>query len=170
MATRSSETASDSAQRAQTGAAGVGRAVPFAIRRYARGDERAVIELWRDCGLTRSWNDPAKDVARKLDADPQGFLVGEEDGRIVACAMFGYDGHRGSVNYLAVAPRCRGRGYGRALMQEVERSLRAAGCPKINLLVRVGNEQALGFYARLGFARDDAIALGSRLEVDGPGP
>jgi ribosomal protein S18 acetylase RimI-like enzyme len=80
--------------------------------------------------------------------------------------MAGYDGHRGWVNYLAVARSHRGRGLGRTLMAEVERLLGAAGCPKVNLQVRGTNEEALGFYERLGYKRDDALSLGRRLEHD----
>ncbi|MFP3617399.1 GNAT family N-acetyltransferase, partial [Paraburkholderia sp. SIMBA_050] len=78
-------------------------------------DESAVVALWQACGLTRPWNDPHRDIARKLTEQPELFLVGEADGRLVASAMIGFDGHRGWVYYLAVAPACQGRGYGRML-------------------------------------------------------
>jgi len=43
------------------------------------------------------------------------------------------------------------------------------GCPKINLLVRVGNEQELSrFYAGLGYRLDEVVCYGKRLEVDEP--
>src|SRR6187402_64811 len=108
-------------------------------------DEDAVIRLWSECGLIRPWNDPRKDIARKLTVQPDLFLVGEENAAIVAAAMFGFDGHRGWVNYLAVSPAMRGRGFGRELMARGEELLMAAGCPKLSLQVRDGNEAALGF-------------------------
>jgi ribosomal protein S18 acetylase RimI-like enzyme len=80
------------------------------LRPYAAPDETSVIALWNECGLTRPWNDPVKDIARKLTVQPELFLVGESDGDIVATAMFGFDGTRGWVHYLAVAPRRHGRG------------------------------------------------------------
>ena len=138
------------------------------VRAYAHpADEAAVISLWQRCGLTRPWNDPSKDIRRKLAVQPELFLVGELDGAIVATAMAGYDGHRGWVNYLAVEPGLQGRGHGRAMMDAAERGLRAAGCPKINVQVRNGNAAALAFYARIGFAADEAVSLGKRLEPDG---
>jgi ribosomal protein S18 acetylase RimI-like enzyme len=85
---------------------------------------------------------------------------------IVGSVMAGYEGHRGWINYLAVLPECRRRGVGRALMAEAERLLRAAGCPKINLQVRAGNAEVLGFYRAIGFAVDEVVSLGKRLEVD----
>jgi ribosomal protein S18 acetylase RimI-like enzyme len=140
------------------------------IRPYDPRDEEAVLALWQACGLTRPWNDPLKDIARKLRVGPGLFLVGEAAGVVVATVMAGYEGHRGWVNYLAVAPGDRKRGLGRAIMAEAERLLREAGCPKINLQVRAGNAEAIAFYRSIGFAVDDVISMGKRLEHDGPGP
>ncbi len=136
------------------------------IRPFERADEAAVVALWEECRLTRSWNDPRKDIARKLAVQPELFLVGVADGAIVASAMAGYEGHRGWMNYLAVAPRFRGRGLGRLLVEHVERLLLERGCPKVNLLVRASNPEAVAFYRRLGYAQDESISLGKRLIVD----
>lgn len=136
------------------------------IRPYRPADEPAVIRLWSECGLTRPWNDPRKDIARKLTVQPELFLVGEIEGKVVATAMAGYDGHRGWVNYLAVSGRCRRRGLGRQLMQHIEAQLEAMGCPKLNMQVRTGNDAAIAFYERLGYAQDNAVALGKRLIAD----
>lgn len=145
------------------------------IRPFRLTDQPAVIALWRDCGLLRPWNDPGKDIARKLLVQPELFLVavapdqadGEGCGMLLGTAMAGYDGHRGSVYYLAVAPSQRQRAIGRSLMAGVQQRLLALGCPKINLLVRSSNVQALGFYDQLGYARDAALVLGKRLIPDG---
>jgi ribosomal protein S18 acetylase RimI-like enzyme len=138
------------------------------LREFADADEDAVVELWRRCGLTRPWNDPHEDVARKRRVQRELFLVGERDGRIVGSVMGGYDGHRGWVNYLAVDPALRRAGLGRALMAEVEARLRALGCPKLNLQVRNENTDALAFYERLGFSVDAVVSLGKRLVRDEP--
>jgi len=126
-----------------------------------------VISLWRSCGLIRPWNDPHKDIRRKLAVRPEWFLVGVVEGRIAACVMAGYEGHRGWLNYLAVAPEQQRRGHARALVAEAERLLRAAGCPKINLQVRTSNQGVIEFYRRLGYAVDDVVSMGKRLEHDG---
>ena len=136
------------------------------IRPFRVEDTEAVVDLWRRCELTRPWNDPHNDIRRKLAVEPELFLVGELDGQVVASAMVGYDGHRGWVYYLGVDPSCRRRGVGRALMAEAERLLRERGCPKINLLVRTSNQEVIEFYKRLGFAPDDVVGLGKRLERD----
>lgn len=137
------------------------------IRPYAEADCAAIIALWHDCALTRPWNDPRKDIARKLTVQRELFLVGEIDGAIVASVMAGYDGHRGWLNYLAVAPGHRNRGHGARLVRHVEQLLVAAGCPKLSLQIRTGNAGAAAFYRRIGFVDDDVISLGRRLIPDG---
>ena len=136
------------------------------IRPFQATDERALVALWKECGLTRPWNDPHKDIARKLAVQPELFLVGVVDGAVVASVMAGYEGHRGWVNYLAVAPRFRGKGLARALMQQVERALIERGCPKLNLQVRKSNVEALEFYRHLGYVEDESVSLGKRLISD----
>lgn len=134
------------------------------IRSYQPTDESAVIALWQECGLVRPGNDPKKDIQRKLKVQPEMFLVGLVDGDIIGSAMAGYEGHRGWINYLAVAPAHRRRGYARQLMNEAERLLRECGCPKINLQVRTTNHAVIEFYKRIGFTVDDVVSFGKRLE------
>ena len=136
------------------------------IRPYHPNDEAALLALWLACDLVKPQNDPRKDIVRKLRINPEWFLVGEIGGRIVAAVMAGYEGHRGWINYLAVDPAHRRAGLGRAMMAEAEKLLRAAGCPKINLQVRTANRGVIDFYQRIGFAVDDVVSLGKRLERD----
>jgi ribosomal protein S18 acetylase RimI-like enzyme len=139
------------------------------IRAYHAKDEQAVIALWERCGLVRPWNDARKDIRRKLRVRPDLFLVGVRDDEIVASVMAGYDGHRGWINYLAVAPEHQGEGLGRAMMEEAERRLRAEGCPKINLQIRRSNTGVIAFYSALGYREDDVVSMGKRLESDEDG-
>jgi ribosomal protein S18 acetylase RimI-like enzyme len=138
------------------------------IRPFDLADEAAVIDLWRRCDLLRPWNDPVKDIRRKLHVRPELFLVGTIDGEVVATVMAGYDGHRGWINYLCVAPDRQRQGLGRLIMAEAERLLREAGCPKINLQVRSSNQGVIEFYQRVGYVLDDVVSLGKRLERDEP--
>jgi ribosomal protein S18 acetylase RimI-like enzyme len=138
------------------------------IRAFLEEDTASVIGLWRGCGLTRAWNDPQQDILRKLGVQRELFLVGALDGQTVATVMAGYDGHRGWINYLAVAPEHRRRGFGRALMLEVETKLRSLGCPKINLQIRRENIATCSFYAKLGFGEDNVVSFGKRLTTDEP--
>ena len=125
-----------------------------------------MIYLWKDCGLVVPWNDPVKDIKRKLKVDPDLFLVGELAGEIVASVMGGYEGHRGWINYLAVSPRHQRNGYGRSIMEVVELAMRQKGCPKINLQIRGSNTDMASFYQAIGYEIEDAIGLGKRLEPD----
>lgn len=138
------------------------------IRTFELSDEAAVIQLWKRCGLTRPWNDPRKDIARKLTEQPELFLVGVCGEEVVASAMAGFDGHRGWVYYLAVAPEYQRRSCGRQLMGEVERRLRERGCPKLNLQVRSSSAEVLAFYRKLGYVQDEVVSLGRRLIEDAP--
>ena len=136
------------------------------IRRFEHSDEAAVVRLWKECDLVRPWNDPHKDIQRKLTVQPELFLVGLIDGSVVATAMAGFDGHRGWVNYLAVTQQYRRRGLGRALMDRVEGLLKQMGCPKLNMQIRSTNAEVVAFYERLGYAHDQTISLGKRLIPD----
>lgn len=142
-------------------------AAGFAIRSFAPADAEAVVALWQTCGLVRPWNDPHKDIARKLGEQPELFLVGcLGDGRVVATAMVGFDGHRGWVYYLAVAPGQRRLALGRAMMDRAEALLTERGCPKVALMVRSDNAEVIAFYERLGYAQDKVAVLGKRLIPD----
>lgn len=136
------------------------------IRSYRAADEAAILALWQTCGLTRPWNDPRKDIQRKLAVQPELFLVGESAGEPVASAMVGFDGHRGWVYYLAVHPDHQRCGHGRRLMAQAEQLLVERGCPKINLLVRTANGEVVDFYRALGYVQDEAVSLGKRLIPD----
>ena len=136
------------------------------IRPFRESDQDAVVALWRECGLVRPWNDPVQDIRRKLGMQRDLFLVGSMDGRLVATIMVGYEGHRGWVNYLAVAADCRRKGFGRVLMDEAESRLRSLGCPKINLQIRRSNAGVAAFYRSIGYAEDDVVSMGKRLIED----
>ena len=136
------------------------------VRKYSAEDQAAVIDLWDRCGLLRPWNNPVKDIGRKLRANSDWFIVAVVRDKIVGSIMIGYEGHRGWINYLAVDPSLRRQGVGRRLMEQAEELLRNAGCPKINLQVRSANKEAADFYASLGYLQDDVISLGKRLDPD----
>ncbi len=136
------------------------------IREFLEADRLAVIDLWMACDLVRPWNDPNKDIDRKLAHSPEGLLVGLFDDQIIGAVMVGYDGHRGWVNYLAAKPDARRAGIGRALMDAAESHLLALGCPKLNLQIRSSNTTVLDFYQRLDYSFDECLSMGKRLVPD----
>ena len=101
-----------------------------------------------------------------MQVRPEWFLVGILDEQVIATVMAGYDGHRGWLNYLAVATEYRCRGFAREMIAEAERLLQNAGCAKINLQVRTINSGVIGFYRALGYAVDEVVSMGKRLVRD----
>lgn len=140
------------------------------IRPFRPEETEAVVALWRRAGLVVPWNDPYRDIERKLAVQPELFLVVEDEacGPVVGAAMVGYDGHRGWVNYLAVDESRRGEGIGASIMAEAERLLVERGCPKLNLQVRSTNQGVIDWYRSLGYEPDHAVGLGKRLIPDVP--
>lgn len=138
----------------------------FTIRPFILEDTEQVVSLWKNTGLTRPWNDPYKDIQRKMDEEPELFLIGELNGHIIGSAMIGYDGHRGWLYYLAIDEQHRQKGYARELIDAAERLLREKGCPKIHLMVRRDNEHVIGLYEHLGYSEVDTVVLGKRLISD----
>jgi len=136
------------------------------IRPFKEGDEEALVSLWNMCKLTVPWNNPYKDIARKLKVQAELFLVGYLEDKLIASVMAGYDGHRGWINYFAVHPDFQARGYGKQLMDNVENGLRELGCPKINLQIREENDKVFSYYQKLGFVEEKRINMGKRLEDD----
>ena len=123
-------------------------------------DIPALVALWEACGLTRPWNDPERDARLAIEGATSTILGLRDGDALIASVMTGFDGHRGWVYYLAVAPERRREGLGRLLMAAAEAWLRDRGAPKLQLMVRTGNDEALGFYEALGLERQDVVTLG----------
>lgn len=135
------------------------------IRAYRETDEAAVATLWRRVFPDApAWNRPEDDIRRKLTVQRELFLVAFLNNDLVGTAMAGFDGHRGWVYYVAVAPEQRRRGIGRQLMDAAERGLAATGCTKVNLQVRSGNDRVVAFYNQLGYGEEPRVSMGKRLD------
>ena len=136
------------------------------IRTFKEADTEPVVSLWEQCSLTVPWNDPRKDIERKIAVQPDLFIVCEKASRIIGSVMGGYDGHRGWLYYLAVHPDLQQQKIGTLLVSEAENRMRQYGCPKINLMVRTGNKKVIAFYRRLGYEIDEVVGLGKRISND----
>ena len=134
------------------------------VRPYEDADENDVVALWREVFPDAPpWNDPRVDIRRKLGVQRELFFVAVNEDGLVGTAMAGFDGHRGWVYYVAVAPSQRRRGIGAALMKRVERGLAQVGCGKLNLQVRGTNREAVAFYEKLGYQVEDRVSMAKRL-------
>jgi ribosomal protein S18 acetylase RimI-like enzyme len=136
------------------------------IGEIAPDEAEAVVALWRACGLTRPWNDPGADLRLALTTPTSTVFVARDADRLTGSVMAGFDGHRGWIYYLAVDPAVRRQGLGRVLMAAAGDWLRERGAPKLQLMVRDGNEEALAFYAALGLETQPVVVLGRRLDGD----
>ena len=137
----------------------------FAISDLHPDETEAAVALWEACGLTRPWNDPRADIALALGKPSSTVLAGRIDGKLVATAMVGSDGHRGWVYYLAVAADRQRKGHGAAMMQAAAGWLRVRGAPKLHVMIRLENLSVAAFYARLGYVRSDTITMARSLQT-----
>ncbi len=135
----------------------------LAIRLFRDDDLDAVAELWRACGLVVPRNDPARDIAFCRASAQSGLFVGDVDGRVVATAMAGHDGHRGWLYYVAVVPERRGAGLGRRIVDHAEAWLASLGVSKVNLMIRETNVDVRGFYERVGYVVEPRTVMTRRL-------
>lgn len=136
------------------------------IRTYQTKDEQCVIDLWVKCGLVVPWNDPKKDIQRKVDDSPDLFFIGEIEGEVVASCMAAYDGHRGWIYFLAVKPEYQKQGLAKSILLHSEKALLKIGCPKIELMVRHTNDKVVSFYKNAGYQDDPVIIMSKRLIND----
>lgn len=135
------------------------------LREFILDDYDAVYALWQNAGpgVGISRSDTREEIAKKLQRDPDLFLVAEDDGRIIGTVIGGYDGRRGLIYHLAVQQSYRNRGIGKRLMAEVEKRLAAKGCLKSYLLVARENGGVIEFYNRLGWEAMAVTLMGKTL-------
>ncbi len=128
-------------------------------------DYPQVIDLWQNAGpgihIRRS--DEEQELAKKLQRDPELFLVAELDSRIIGAVLGGFDGRRGMVYHLAVDASFRNNGLGTLLMQELEKRMKAMGCIRSYLLVTRDNLDAIRFYENTGWQPMDLLIFGKDL-------
>ena len=145
---------------------------PPRLRSFHDDDLDAVVEPWHTCGLAVAHRDPARNIACCRAAPQSELFVAEPDGRLVATAMAGHDGHRGWLYYVAVPPGRRGTGLGRRIVDHAEAWLKSLGVRKVNLMIRESNLGARGFYARLGYDFEPRCVMARWVEAPPihPGP
>jgi len=125
----------------------------------------AIRALWERAGpgIQLRPSDSEAELAKKIERDPDLFLVADWRERIVGAVLGGFDGRRGFVYHLASDPAHRGSGIAQALMAELEARLRAKGCIRMNLQVTRNNFEAMTFYERQGWLRLDTYTYGKDL-------
>ena len=122
----------------------------------------AAVDLWRDAGLTRPWNDPYADARLALTGLSSTVLAGRLSGELAATVMVGADGHRAWVYYLAVSAQHRGRRFGKAMMDAAEAWALDRGMPKLQLMVRADNDAVTAFYRAIGYRAEPVTVMAKR--------
>jgi ribosomal protein S18 acetylase RimI-like enzyme len=141
---------------------------PLLVRPYLATDRAALEQLW--AGVFSDdppWNAPAVMIENKLKVQPELLLVGVVGAALIGAVMAGFDGVRGWIHHLAVAPEWRRRGFATQLVRAAESGLRELGCPKVNLQVRATNTEVIAFYRRLGYQVEERVSMGRRLDAAG---
>lgn len=130
------------------------------VRKFKEQDREPLIALWtRVFPDDPPHNAPAQVIAAKLKVDDLIF-VAEHGDEIVGACMAGYDGHRGWLYAVAVAPGERRGGVGTQLVKTALEELKCLGCIKVNLQIRPTNTAVAAFYKSLGFATEDRLSMG----------
>ncbi|SMF04915.1 Ribosomal protein S18 acetylase RimI [Tistlia consotensis] len=143
----------------------------YALRPYRDADFEACVELWRKCGITVSYNDPAEDVALWQRSTEAEILLAERGGAVVGTICVGHDGHRGWLYQVAVDPKLRHQGLGRKLVRAGEDWLIERGVPKVQLMIRPTNEGVRRFYESLGYELTPRLIMARWLkQLTGPQP
>ena len=140
----------------------------FSIRPFQPVDRQALEQLWaRVFPDDPPWNAPALMIENKLKVQPELLLVAKVDETVVGAVIAGYDGVRGWIYHLAVAPEWRRRRFATELVRAAEAGLRTLRCPKVNLQVRAANSDVVAFYRSVGYEIEERVSMGRRLEGAG---
>jgi ribosomal protein S18 acetylase RimI-like enzyme len=140
--------------------------VAMTFRELDESDAERATSLWREVDLVRPWNDPEGDFRGAVEGPTSAILGAELDGDLVGTVMVGFDGHRGWLYYVAVAPSSQRGGVGTALTHRAEEWLDARGAHKVQLMVRRGNDEPRLFYGELGYEPSDVTVFQKWLRAD----
>jgi ribosomal protein S18 acetylase RimI-like enzyme len=142
--------------------------VEMNFRELKSSDVHTVTALWREVDLVRPWNDPDGDFRGAIAGVTSAVLGAEVEGVLVGTVMVGFDGHRGWLYYVAVAPSAQRSGVGTALTNRAEEWLAERGAQKVQLMVRRGNDEPRLFYGDLGYEPSDVTVFQKWLRSDAP--
>jgi ribosomal protein S18 acetylase RimI-like enzyme len=127
--------------------------VEYSIRPATVADVRATLELWREGDAEPSHTDDEASLTQLIAHDPASLLLADYGGQVVGSVIAAWDGWRGSIYRLVVAPDLRHRGLGYRLLTDAEAHLREAGAVRFQAIVVETDAQAVGFWGASGWER-----------------
>jgi ribosomal protein S18 acetylase RimI-like enzyme len=127
--------------------------VACSLRTGQLSDIDPVLRLWVASGAEATHTDDVGSLSALVAHDASALIVAEEDGSIVGSVIAAWDGWRGSVYRLVVAPSHRRRGLGRQLIGEAEARLSAVGAVRLQAIVVETERPAMGFWRESGWDR-----------------
>lgn len=127
----------------------------FTMRYY-----HEIIDLWKRSGIEVSSSDTQEEIARILKRNPDLFLIGKENEKVIAVVMGAFDGRRGYVHHLAIDPDYQKKKYGKMMMDELIEKFQIKKVHKVHLFIEKNNKEVVDFYRKLGWeVRDDLIMI-----------
>jgi ribosomal protein S18 acetylase RimI-like enzyme len=130
------------------------------VEKFNIQDYNEVLELWIKAGIGIGSSDTKEEISVIMDQNPELFLIGKEEEKIVAVVIGAFDGRRGYVHHLAVDPKYQKEGYGKAIMNELIKRFQKKKVHKIHLFIEKQNNEVINFYSKLGWEiRDDLTMM-----------
>ncbi len=132
----------------------------YEIRPMTIDDYDEVYALWRASeGIGLSAADGRDEIARFLEHNPGLAFVARAGTELAGAVITGNDGRRGYLHHLAVDPRYRRHGLGRALVEHSLSALRERGIHKCHIFVYGENLPAKMFWEEVGFYKRTELIL-----------
>src|SRR5262245_32142841 len=132
----------------------------IAIRPCRLEECAAVLALWERAGAIPSPTDRLKELERLVQTHGDGFLVALQGNTVVGSVIAGWDGWRGNIYRLAVAPEARRRRLAQRLVREAALVMRSKSARRQSALVERHEAHAVGFWDHLaadGWRRDERM-------------
>ena len=119
-----------------------------------------IIALWKRSGIEVSSSDTRDEIAKMLKRNPDLFLIGKENEKVIAVVMGAFDGRRGYVHHLAIDPDYQKKGYGKMMIDKLFETFHIKKVHKVHLFIEKNNKEVADFYKKLGWeVRDDLIMM-----------
>ncbi|KKL20862.1 hypothetical protein LCGC14_2451210 [marine sediment metagenome] len=130
------------------------------IEKFSIESYNQVLELWKKAGINVSSSDSKEELEKMLKRNPNLFLIGKKNQKIIAVVIGAFDGRRGYVHHLAIDPDFQKKGYGRMMMEKIHNIFLHMGVHKVHLFIEINNKEVVNFYESMGWEkRDDLIIM-----------